>query len=180
MSFEDFEAEQFARDLWSQIHIVRPVHYRLFTFGTSDLPYILVLEPNPTSDSRLVSIKRGEVSISRAAILTPDNVEPEFLNFFEGQDEHEMARFLLARTASFPHMKFQNQVGHSEIVSDSVEEVVTKLNRQLDEEDEDRVTIITAPIQFAGLAILKLALEKIYESTPENLQELREKGFLPE
>ena len=60
------------------------------------------------------------------------------------------------------------------------DEVVARLNRQLGREDEDRVAILTAPHGLGGVAVLRYAAERILKSAPENIQELRERGCLPE
>ena len=72
-----------------------------------------------------------------------------------------------------------NRSGPVKLVSDSVEEIVAKLNRQLDDEEEDRVAILTAPVSLGGLAILGYTTERVLSSAPGNVQELRERGFLP-
>jgi len=85
----------------------------------------------------------------------------------------------MARTAAFSHLQFSNETGPARIASDSMEEAIDRLSRQLDDEEEDRVAILAAPPQLAGLAILKYAADRVWQSAPENLQELRERGFLP-
>lgn len=174
---DDRNAEARFRAGWDAVGIARPVHYSLFTFGESDLPYFLVLQPS--SAGHPVAIVRGEVKITRPLIVTPDNAEPELRDFFEDLADEQLARFLLARTASFSHLRLQNQSGPKRIVSDSVEEAVDRLNRQLDAEDEDRVAILTAPEHLSGLAVLRYATERVLQSAPDNITELREKGFLP-
>ena len=90
-----------------------------------------------------------------------------------------LVRFLLSRTARFSNMKFNNVVRSEQFVSDSVEEAATRINRKLDEEEEDRVAILTAPTGLGGVAVLRYCLERVAKSAPENLAELRERGFLP-
>lgn len=175
--FENYENEQRFRAAMEAVQIARPVHYSLFTFGQSDLPYLLVL--SGLGEDKTVSVTKGEVKVTRPLIITPDSAEPEFQNFFEDEEDEYVAQFLLRRTASFSNLKFHNQSGPRKIVSDSVEEVVAKLNRQLDDEEEDRVAILTAPAPLAGFAILRYTSERIMRSAPDNIQELREKGFLP-
>jgi hypothetical protein len=63
-------------------------------------------------------------------------------------------------------------------ITDSVEEAVARLNRQLDDEDEDRVAILCAPESLARFAIFRYAAERVLQSAPDNIQELRERGFL--
>ena len=61
--FDDFEQEQQFRQLWDAVTIERPVHYSLFTFGDSDLPYFLVTPA--TDEDQTVSIRQGRVTITR-------------------------------------------------------------------------------------------------------------------
>lgn len=175
--FDDSAAEDRFHALWQSVGIERTVHYSLFTFGESDLPYYLVL--NSKTPGQPVSIVQGNVKITRPLIITPENAEPELRDFFEDLEDEQLARFLLSRTAKFSHLRFQNQSQPKRIVSDSVEEAVAKLNRQLDAEEEDRVAILTAPEPLAGMAVLRYATERVMQSAPDNINELRERGFLP-
>jgi len=177
MDFAEFDQRHRFQEAWEAVRILRPVHYSLFTFGNSELPYFLVCEKSGTAPT--VSIKQGEVRITRPLIITPDNINPEFRNFFEGDDDEEAAHFIMARSAAFSNLKFENTSGPARIVTDSVEEAVARLNRQLDNEEEDRVAILAAPAKLAGLAVFRYAAERVWQSTPNNLQELRERGFIP-
>lgn len=176
MSF-DYEDLARLQQAWESVQIARPVHYGLFTFGESVLPYFLVCDTGEAK--RPVAITQGEVRVTRPTIFTPENAPPELNNFFEDFGEEHAISLLLARTASFRHLKFNNVSGNREFVSDSVEEVVDRLNRRLDTEEEDRVAILTAPAPLAGMALLRYAADRIIQSAPDNLQELRERGFLP-
>jgi hypothetical protein len=177
MFFDEFERERRFRHAWESVQIERSVPYSLFTFGESVLPYYLVC--GASAPGGTVSIRQGEVRITRPTIITPDTMRPEFLNFFEDRDDEEMVDFLLARSAAFSHLKLSNESGSERIVSDSVEEAVARLNRQLDDDEEDRVAILSAPPGLAGVAVLRYAAESVLASAPDNVQELRERGFLP-
>ena len=91
-----------------------------------------------------------------------------------------MVQFLLARTAAFSNLKIRNQSKSAELHSDNVEEVVARLNQRLDADEEDRVAILTAPPKMGKLAVLKYTTERIVDSAADNMQELRERGFLPD
>lgn len=177
MDFEEFNLQRRFDEAWCAVSIERPVHYSLFTFGESDLPYFLVLGARKPGET--VSITRGEVKVTRPTIITPGTASPEFRNFFEDRGDEDFVQFLLARSAAFSHLKFDNCHGPARIVSDNVEEAVAKLNRQLDSEEEDRVAILSAPAELAGVAVLRYAAERVLSSAPDNVQELRERGFLP-
>jgi hypothetical protein len=175
--FDGGDPEERFRAAWSAVQIVRDVPYSLFTFGESDLPYYLVLEPAKLGE--LVSLRQGQVTITRPLIITPDNAEPEFENFFESEDDAGFAHYLLSRTASFSHLRLNNQAKGQRFVTDSVEETVGRLTRQLDAEDEDRVAILTAPHKLAGFAVMRYAAERVMQSARDNITEMRERGFLP-
>ena len=177
MDFHPFDRERRFRQAWESVEIRRPVHYSLFTFGESVLPYYLVCRPDRPGE--MVSIRQGEVRITRPMIITPDSARPEFRNFFEEAGDDGMIEFLLARTAAFSHLRLDNASGPARIVSDSLDEAVAKLNRQLDAEEEDRVAILASPPPLAGVAVLRYATERVVSSAPDNVQELRERGFLP-
>ena len=178
MNFYGHNQGEHFRELWNSVRVERDVHYSLFTFGDSELPYFLVLGAGKTGAT--VSIRQGEVHIARPRIITPDNIHPEFRNFFEDQEEDEgMIEFLLARSAAFSNLKLSNQSGPERIVTDTVDEAVARLAHQLDEQEEDRVAILSAPHELQGVAVLRYASERVWASASDNVNELRERGFLP-
>lgn len=178
MNLHDFDSERHFRRLWESVSIVRGVPYSLFTFGESDLPYYLVVDARQAGNP--VAVRQGVVKVTRPLIITAGNARPEFQNFFDDEPFEDMVEFLMARTAAFSHLKLINQSRNSELFSDSVDEVVSRLNRRLDDEEEDRIAILTAPHGLGSVAVLRYTTERIMESAPGNIQELREKGFLPE
>jgi hypothetical protein len=178
MDFHDYQQDRMFRELWESVAIIRDVPHSLFTFGHSDLPYFLVVDSPRTGE--LVEVSQGSVRVTRPMIVTPYNTTPEFSSFFEGEEWAGMIDYLLARTAAFSNLKLENQSQKSELTSDSVEEVVARLNHRLDAEEEDRVAILTAPHRLGPLAVLRYTTERIMESAPGNIRELRERGFLPE
>lgn len=179
--FDEFEQFQRFRSTWNAVRIERAVELGLFTFGDSDLPYYLVTisGKGAAGNAAMVKVRRGNVTVSRARIITPDTMHPELRNFFEEHEESGLIEFLMSRTAAFSNLKLSNESGPEKIVTDTVEEAVTRLNRQLDDEEEDRVAILSAPAALAGFAVFRYASERILSSTPGNIQELRERGLLP-
>lgn len=175
--FDEYDHDMQFRRIWDSVRIERGVRYSLFTFGDSDLPYYLVTEP--TEHDQMVKVRKGQITVSRARIITPDSMRPEFENFFEETEDANYASFLMARTAAFSNLKLTNQNSADEIVTDTVEEAVDRLNARLDAEEEDRVAILVAPAGLSGLALLKYATQRITSSASDNLSELRERGFLP-
>jgi len=177
MDFFDYEQEQKFREAWEAVEIVRSVEYGLFTFGESELPYVLICGAKRSGET--VSITQGEVRITRPRIITPDSDHPVFQNFFENAADQGYIDFLLSRSAAFSNLKLHNARGAERITSDSVQEAADRFNRKFDAEDEDRIAILTAPPDLGGVAVLRYTSERVWNSAPDNIQDLRERGFLP-
>ena len=80
-------------------------------------------QPAPTAAKPLLvqplaDLPGREVRITRPLIITPDNMHPEFRNFFENGEEGMLADFIMARTAAFSHLQFENQHGPARIVTE--------------------------------------------------------------
>ena len=178
MVFGNFDEEDNLEQLWNSVAIARPVRYSLFTFGASNLEYYLILDPG--SDGNLLKIRRGKIKITRPMIITPQNSRPEFQDFFDDDHGEGLIDFLMSRTAAFSNLQLSNHSGSEKIVSDQVDEAVDRLNAQLDAEEEEHVAILVAPEKLAGVALMRYATERILSSAPDNLTELRERGFLPD
>lgn len=169
------------RRLLGRIRIARPVRRSLFTFGDTDLPYLLI---TPTEDGP-AELARGEVTVTRPTILTPSS-RPEFFGLFEdlaaeaGRDLADFAMFALQRTAAFDRLRVSNELGLPERPGGGVEEVLARVNRRLDDEEDEDTAVLVAPRRLGPLVVLKYATERIARSGPDNVQELRERGFLPE
>jgi len=175
--FDEFEQFQRFKSTWNSIRIERGVEFGLFTFGDSDLPYYLVTASS--GKQSMVKVRRGSVTVTRARIITPDTMHPELRNFFEEHEDTGLIEFLVSRTAAFSNLKLTNESGPEKIVTDTVEEAVMRLNQQLDNEEEDRIAILSAPAALAGFAVFRYASERILASAPDNIQDLRERGLLP-
>lgn len=177
MDFFDYNKEAQLHALWNAVTIVRGIPYTLFTFGDSDLDYYLVLTPMTPGDP--VKVRQGEIKITRPRIITPYSARPELQDFFESEDSENLISFLMARTAGFSNLKLCNTAGPEKLISDQPQEVIDQLQRKLDNEEEDRVAILSAPEPLAGIALIRFAAEQIMASAQDNLNELRERGFLP-
>ena len=177
MDFNQYDEEQYLRFLWNSVRIVRNIPYTLFTFGESELRYYLVLTSNQPGQP--VKLRQGEIRITRPLIITPRDARPELQDFWDSAENDHLISFLMTRSAAFSNLRLANSSGPERIVSDQPQEVIDRLTRQLDLEDEDRVAIVVAPLELAGVALIRCAAEQILTSAPDNLNELRERGLLP-
>ena len=175
--YSNFDAENRFLQAWNAVDIERPVEYSLFTFGEPVLPYYLVC--GESAGKAAVSVTQGDVRINRAMIIRPDGDNAQLKNFFENPEEEDVVQFLLARSARFSNMRLENRSGDRRLVPGTMSDTIEQLNQKLDDEDEDRVAILSAPPDLGNVAVLKYATDRVWHSAPDNLQELRERGFLP-
>ena len=96
----------------------------------------------------------------------------------DGDDGEEVVRFLMSRGVKFGDL----DVGHRRLrrgrSARTVRSVIDELKAEIRDED-DRTGILLAPHGLGGVALVRYAAECIIESTPGNVGELRERGFLP-
>ena len=175
--YADFDAEQRFKQAWRAVDIARPVRFSLFTFGETVLPYYLVC--GERDDASSVSVTQGDVRINRPMIITPDSDHPQFQNFFDNPEEEGVVQFLLARSARFSNLKFEKRSESRRVVSGGMHDTIKQLNQKLDDEEEDRTAILVAPPKWRNVAVFRYVAERVMESAPDNVQELRERGFLP-
>ena len=179
---DPFAAQRKLAELMGRIRLARDVTRSIFTFGHTELPYYVIFEPDSGGQSEL---KTGQVTVSRPTILTPDS-EPEFFGLFEqlaeesGADLADFVQFAIRRTAAFDRLKVANTFGNVERPGGGIEEVLERVNRRLDDEEDEETGVLVAPRGLGPLAVIKYAGYRISRSAPDNMQELRERGFLPE
>ena len=96
----------------------------------------------------------------------------------EGGEGERVVRFFMSRGVKFGDL----DVGHRRLrrgrSARTVRSIVDELKAEITEED-DRTAILVAPHGLGGVALVRYAAECIIESTPGNVGELRERGFLP-
>jgi len=156
--FDEFEQFQRFKAAWSAVRIERTVEYSLFTFGDSELAYYLVtrrLERDPLSEFVAVRSRSPGLGLSR-----PKQCIRNCATSLEEQEDSGLTSFLMSRTASVFNLKLTNEAGLNGIVTDTVEEAVARLNRQLDSEEEDRVAVLSAPAELAGFCCISVCLGK--------------------
>ena len=179
---DPFAQQRRLAELMERIELPRPVRRSLFTFGDTDLPYVLIIEPGRDGQAELVA---GTVKVTRPTILTPDS-QPQFFGFFEeladqaGVDLADFVQFALQRTAAFERLRVANELGMPEKPGGGLEEVLDRVMRRLDDEEDEDTAVLTCPRGLGPLAVLKYAADRISRSAPDNVQELRERGFLPD
>ena len=170
----DFRAK--FEQAWGETEIIRSAHRTLFTFGDTRLPYIIVSESLVNKPD--VVVREGEMVIKRPVIISADSGHPLFSGF--GDKDKELAGFLFQRLAYIPPYQYENSAASLSVLSEPLEAVIDKLRKKLDRRDDSNTAILKALADTWEISIMKYALEKMVKSTPSNITELKERGFLGE
>lgn len=150
----------------------------LYTFGATRLPYIC-LSPSAQQSGQIM-VRRGEVLADKPQIAVPG-----FDFSFEGFDnpdlqdeESEGLAVFLARRISMPPSKYVNKAGQEANEPGPMPEAVERAVNRLENDNDVRTAVITAPEQVWGLSILLYVGSQVARSAPSNFQEHFERfGF---
>ena len=169
------------RDAIARTEILRLPRQSLYTFGVTSIYYDLVTEP---AYSEVVGgvpetvIREGRVIAERPKIVTPyylNNLEgfsPEARRYFEGMMEEY--------GANSPGLlyTYRNEPKQFNIVSDSIDAVVAKLNADIDKTNDPLTAIIKGEDTLWDVSIMKFIYQVTTGSVPHNLKQMGQRGLL--
>ena len=162
--------------------VVRPPRQSLETFGVTKIRYHLVTEPafgdvNPVQTEETV-VRGGVVKAERPQVVTP-----YFLlkteSFSAGARE-----FLedLARTQGqdSPGLlySYKNEPGGMDIVSGGVDEVATRIARDLDARESGLEAVIIGIDELWDVSLIKFIYELTNDSARKNVAQMRSAGMM--
>ena len=93
-------------------------------------------------------------------------------------DGERVVRFLMSRGVKLGELNLRHRGRDRKRLARTPEQLVRELTDRIEDED-DRTAILVAPHGLGGVALVRYAAECVMESTPGNIGELRERGFLP-
>jgi hypothetical protein len=161
--------------------VLRPPEQALITFGSSTVHYYMVTEPVYAELSHITDetvIREGTVIAERPQIVTPYYL----VNLFQGFDHgKEYAQFILQEYG--PHepgllYRYKNQLNSTDIVSEPLTEVASKLIAKLEREREPLATVIKGVDEMWDVSLMKFIHDFTANSLRSNVAELQGRGFL--
>jgi hypothetical protein len=161
--------------------VLRKPKQNLATFGTTNIYYYLVTEPayaEPASSNQETVIREGRVIAEKPKIVTP-----YYLSSLEGfsVNAHRYFDYLIKTYGSnVPGLlyAYRNEPKEMNIVSDSLLEVVVKLNEAIDKRNDPLTAIIKGMDEMWDIALIKFIFEMTQKSVTENVRELDGRGLL--
>lgn len=160
--------------IWKQTKILRPVDRKLFTFGDTHLPYILVADSVVNRGDTVV--REGEVVVKRPLIYAPRSGFPTFEGFSEKGER--AAGMIIQRMMYIPPYEYKNSQHSLSVTPEPLNGVVVRLNEKLDRKEDNLTVIIKTMADMWEVSVMCFAAERMIESIPSNLKELQERGFL--
>ncbi len=161
--------------------ILRLPKQSLSTFGTTNIYYYLVTEPAYSELIKNVNetaVREGRVIAERPRIVTP-----YYLSQLEGFSS-EARRYFEALTKTHgPNVPglfytYRNEPKELNIVSDSLQSVVDKLNADLDKRGDPLSSIIKGKDELWDVSLMKFIYEVTKISLQNNLRQMGSRGLL--
>jgi len=153
--------------------VLRPPKQSLATFGSTNIYYYLITELVESANV----VREGRVIAARPKIITPSYLVN--LEGFSGQAR----RFIEMMAQMYPHepgisYSYKNEPGEMNIVSGPVNEVVAKINEQIDRQRDNLSAIVKGVEDLWDLSLIKFTFELTRSSVRNNVADLERSGLL--
>jgi hypothetical protein len=153
--------------------ILRPPKQTLATFGATNIGYYMVTELL----ERASVVREGRVIVERPRIVTPT-----YLVGLEGFSE-QARRFIDFMAQKNPHepglfYRYKNEPKDFNIVSNPLEEVIQRLNQEIDRKGDPLSAIIKGVEELWDVSLLKFTYEITRGSLRSNITEMAGRGLL--
>ncbi len=165
--------------------IIRPPRQRLATFGTTNMHYYIVTAPaySDLDEEQKKSAEESVIREGRVLAEKPQIITPYYLlNLFEGF-EHGMAYARYALQTYGPHepglmYHYRNEPSAMNIVANSQEAVIAKINEEVDQKGDPLSVIIQGIDELWDVSLMKFIHEMTSGSLRGNIAELGSRRLL--
>ena len=167
----EFDRERF-NECWKATEVIREYQRMLFTFGSMELPYVLVAEHDRFKDRAVVM--KGRVVLQRPQIVLPPHYGgPEFKEGFEHALPPE-ALYLL-RAMQVPYSQIRNKpIAEEQIEYGSVQSVLDRFDKEMESQEDTETGLIKGVLDGADVCLMRYSLGMAIKSAPGNVQEFFE------
>lgn len=153
--------------------LIRPPQQKLATFGSTTLSYYVV-----TGLAENISVIRdGKVVAERPRIVTPS-----YLVNVEGFSE-SARKYITMMATEHPHdpgvfYRYKNEPKDMNVISESVSQVIGKLDTRLEEEKNTLSTIIKGVEEFWDVSLLMFMYHLTRNAVSSNVADFHRRGLL--
>ncbi len=157
---------------WKNTKIIREYQSSLFTFGSTNLPYILACKHS--MKDRTIVIK-GVVVTEKPRIILPAHMYedgPHFENCFKDMPNDVQSFFRFFR---IPYCHIHNRpLQDQKIEYGNLDSVLDKYNKELENAKDTEIGLIQGSIEGAEISLGRYLFQLSVKSRPENVQEFME------
>ncbi len=167
------EADEKIQYVIEHTEVLRAPTQSLATFGTTNIYYYLVTElaewVNVVREGRVIAAKPKIVTPSYLINLEGFSLQAKrFIEIMAERDPHEPGIFYT----------YKNEAREMNVVSESVGEIVDKINRRIDNQRDPLTAIIKGVEGLWDVSLLKFTYELTRSSMQSNVAELERHGLL--
>jgi hypothetical protein len=159
--------------------VLRAPRQALATFGVTSIDYYLLTRPvYAEGETGETVVRRGKVVANRPRIVTPYYLSQ--VEGFSPASRHYLERLMAeyGPHAAGVYYTYRNEPGGLDIVSESLSQVLEKINREVDIKNDPLCTIIRGEDELWDVSLMKFIFEMTNSSFGKNLSELNSRGLL--
>jgi hypothetical protein len=169
------------RDAVSHTEILRLPKQSLATFGTTNIYYYLVTEPAYSELVKNVTetvVREGRVIAERPRIVTPYYLSQ--LEGFSADARRYFDTLIKTHGANAPGLfyTYKNEPKETNIISDNLLSVASKINAEIDKRGDPLASIIKGEDELWDVSLLKFIYEMTRSSLQNNLLQMGNRGLL--
>jgi hypothetical protein len=163
----------------TQTQVLRQPKQVLATFGVTNINYYLLTQPAyAEGESTETVVRKGRVVANCPRIGTPFYLSR--LDGFSSYANRYFQKIIDTRGRDFPgiYYTYRNEPLSMDIVSDSMVNVLVKINIEIDARKDPLATIIRGEDSLWDVSLMKFIFEMTNASVGSNLRDFRSRGLL--
>ena len=154
--------------------VLRPVRQNLYTFSPTDVDYYLTTE---LIKDTLIEVREGKVIVGKPLVINPFAFAHEQFEGFDDEQFDYLKMLVQKYGLRALEYTYKNKTKKVNLISGHLDSIVDKINKEIDRKEKGRATIIKGIPEMWTVSLMKCVLEMIAKSFPDNVNELKERGW---
>jgi hypothetical protein len=163
-------------------HVLRAPSQKIATFGITNIKYYIITEPIINEilkeNNEDWIIREGKVIAEKPQIITPFYLNNLFHGFEHGEEYTEFLRQRNSDTSPGLLYKYRNDFKSMTVVSETIELILERLEKEIDESSDNLTTIIKGFNACWDVSLMKFIFELTTSSLINNITDLNRRGLL--
>jgi hypothetical protein len=172
------EEERLAQAV-SRTQVLRPPRQALATFGVTSISYYILSRPAYAAEEETETVVRmGCVIANRPRIVTPYYLSR--LDGFSADARRYFQKLIETQGADAPgiYYTYRNEPQGTDIISNSLDDVLAKINAEIDAHNDPLAAIIRGEDTLWDVSLMKFIFDMTSASLGSNLADFRSCGLL--